>query len=373
MNELENAFILIRKSFRDESCYSEPGEDTFRSENDFGKVSGSFLQLAQRTGILAGISTQFSDENDSTAPPDKVHPVLLAYAKAARSRAQTAQLALKKVVATVSPQMPPVVLKGAAFIAEAGLTAQPWRPMADIDLLLPADDARPAWQALKRNGFVEDGSPYSPRLNPHLPLLTQPGSGIGVEIHTRCRLIQTDRLLEPEAMRAAARRIETECGPLLIPTDEDRLIHLVIHGQVESHRFERRSVHLRDAIDFLLLAIRDGVSLDRIAGRFDEAGLGHAFTSFVRLMERVWGRTFLAGNTDAQDLRWVGEVIAGLDDPRTLAPFLARDRLRLGAAFIIDPRRWPLLAAFASSPAHWRELLIRRSYQDNAVGTDRRG
>ena len=111
------------------------------------------------------------------------------------------------------------------------------REMRDVDLLVPAPRVDEARRALEDLGFrvalgTED--PDFPRHHHGAPQW-DPASGLVVELHHE---VVPARVLPAGLAEAFWRRAETvefAAGPLLVPSREDRLLHLCLHLRL--HRF----------------------------------------------------------------------------------------------------------------------------------------
>src|SRR5262249_47539048 len=77
----------------------------------------------------------------------------------------------------------PVLLKGTALLIE-GIYPQPsMRILGDIDILIPRNRSAEACAALKAVGYDTNWSAVSPPTHHHLPMLLDPETGTGVELH----------------------------------------------------------------------------------------------------------------------------------------------------------------------------------------------
>ncbi|SFI48776.1 nucleotidyltransferase family protein [Albimonas pacifica] len=244
-------------------------------------------------------------------------------AAAARLAAQVRDLAGLLAAAGIEA----VALKGAAAIAQAGGEPAPWREMLDLDLLVAPDDLPGAVDALRGAGYTGDAEAYV-ATDYHFPALyPPPGGAATVELHTRTGWSRGGPLRE-----IRARSLATGVPGLRIPTAEDRLVHLVHHAQVADRRRQRRSLRLRDALDWRLLT-RDGpeaapggpADVEAAAARFPSGRPRKAFQSFAALMARVWETPAPAG-WEARHAAWVEEVLAALADPALAERWREADR-----------------------------------------------
>ncbi len=134
----------------------------------------------------------------------------------------------------------PVLLKGAALaIAAYGSFSQ--RPMADVDLLVPADRAVTAQAALVADSWTEDyGLDPSPRqieqrrafylAHHHLvPLIDGQGTSLALEIHTALMHSDNPFGLPPEQIRESAIPVDWGGRTVRVPDMTHQLLHLCVH------------------------------------------------------------------------------------------------------------------------------------------------
>ncbi len=150
-----------------------------------------------------------------------------------------------------------VTLKG-GWLAWYAYPAAAERPMRDIDLLMPAEQALDAFNVLRANGYQQsEASAKSPaamiETAKHLPPLISP-SGVEFEIHMHAW--EPPGSMEWGMPPLLDARILNHAGPgeagdpCLYPKPQHMLMHLCIHAAY-SHRFDIGPLLLAD-IDFLI-------------------------------------------------------------------------------------------------------------------------
>ena len=172
--------------------------------------------------------------------------------------------------------VPFVWLKGGAGLAENDFAPMPGRYMADLDILVSKEDVARATEALAALGYVAADTGYHEALHPHLPIFAAAGRGEGLEVHTRLLRFGEGGVLLPENLLARAETVSTSAGEARIPCRVDRIVHLIAHAQIQSHRFSRRTFLARDAIELFRLVGNDDDSLGEAfqilgVGAFDDA------------------------------------------------------------------------------------------------------
>ncbi|MEO0681288.1 MAG: nucleotidyltransferase family protein [Pseudomonadota bacterium] len=246
----------------------------------------------------------------------------------------------------------PVALKGAAFLADAAGAAAPWRPMIDFDVLVEPPALPRAVQALHEAGYRAEDAAHVPT-DYHYPALMPPAGGAAsVELHVRLDWSRRGPLAE-----AASRAQVSALSGVRVLAPEDRLAHLTRHAMVADRGLRRRSLRLRDALDWHVLT---GAGADPEAARErllpgeEQAG----FDAFAALMGRVWGGAPGAAEAEA----WAKEALLSIADPERAALYARED----GARWLWDQAttRETLAHALqaALNPARLRRIMRNWSF-----------
>ncbi len=251
-------------------------------------------------------------------------------------------------------------LKGAAAIAAAGGEPAPWREMVDLDLLVAPADLPRAVDALRGAGYTGDAEAYV-ATDYHFPALyPPPGAGVAtVELHTRTGWARRGPLRE-----IGARALPGALPGLRIPTAEDRLVHLVQHAQIADRRRQRRSLRLRDALDWRLLTRTETpapggpADIEAAAERFSSGRPRKAFQSFAVLMSRIW-ETPVPPAWEARHAAWAEEVLAALADPARAERWREADRRREFWDTLTSREALGHLALGSLNPSRLRRFLRR--------------
>ena len=145
------------------------------------------------------------------------------------------------------------------------------REMRDVDLLVPAPREEEARRAIETLGFQVASGPEDPDFPRHHHEAPQidPVSGLIVEIHREVAPERVSRRGLAEGFWQRADSVEFAGGPLLVPSREDRLLHLCVHL-----RLHRYLGCLRDVLEVATLIEEDSVPwnwghLDKIAAEAD--------------------------------------------------------------------------------------------------------
>ncbi|WP_271439836.1 nucleotidyltransferase domain-containing protein [Pontixanthobacter luteolus] len=225
-------------------------------END--QEWSDLLALASEHRLMPRLHARLERGEIALSPPDEHRERL----RQAHRESALLNLAYRTelfaaVEALAAAGMQPVSLKG-AWLAWYAYPSAAERPLRDIDLLLPAEQALPAFELLRARGFRQTEASASAPAEmighaKHLPPLTSP-TGVEFEIHMHA--------WEPEGAvewpmpplidnRIIANARPGGAGdPCLYPKPQHMLAHLCIHA-VYSHRFDVGPLVLSD-IDALI-------------------------------------------------------------------------------------------------------------------------
>jgi hypothetical protein len=250
----------------------------------------------------------------------------------------------------------PLILKGGAFVAERKFEPSEWRFMSDIDVLIRSSELEQAVSVLSQAGYKNKAEIYRPDEDNHLPVFSAPDRKTGVEIHTRLLARPTRLPLSTEEVFERADMIDAVSLRAFVPSNNDRLLHLIAHGAVEGHNFRRRHVILRECLDFYHLAHR--VDLQGVEATFVEAGLSSEFFSSLAIMEFLLKRPH---SVETRRYRgWVRHTLSALASPRTQVYWITLDTLRHVATLLSTRSGWRHLSGVVFNPARRRSFISNR-------------
>ena len=137
----------------------------------------------------------------------------------------------------------------------------------DVDLLVPAEAARRAWDVLVANGYSAPREAGPPDGH-HLPALVGP-IGVGVELHlTTVAAVPPAEAWRRATCDGAGADVDGRSRP--VPSDTELLWHAVAHPLVHAQESARIGVRLRYWLDAAaLLASGAAIDWERIRGRLD--------------------------------------------------------------------------------------------------------
>jgi hypothetical protein len=241
----------------------------------------------------------------------------------------------------------PILLKGAANLAD-GLYPDPAIRIAnDLDLLVSAESAGAASAALAEAGFDDFEGGNDAALiyarHHHLPPQRHRDTGVGIELHRAVLEAPYGRLLDAERMRRAARPVAFRGQRLALPSPTHRVLHNIVHDQLVDGAYLRRGANLRRSLDLSLLCRRYGDSID-----WDELGASFGLRH-ARVLRYSLGLTELFGASPPigslpKSLR---RLRPGVEHPRSLLRLkLRRAALRFirrpgTLVNLMRPETWP--------------------------------
>jgi hypothetical protein len=243
----------------------------------------------------------------------------------------------------------PVLLKGAAHVVGASYPSTAFRVLGDLDVLIPDDRANDAAQCLQRIGFVPGGPPL-PANHHHLPMLCDPETEAGVELHTGVVQRRSEAVIPVPWFVEQARAVAFRGARVRLPDAARSVAHLVVHDQLDHEGYKRTRIDLRQLLDLAIIRAKhdsdiDWAALDR---RFGDAGAGHMLATYLHFAEALlgqpapWLRHAPHANAVAR-LRRAIEPRTGAWTRVTQVPLeylAARRRDPLGLLNLLRPRTW---------------------------------
>lgn len=208
------------------------------------------FKLAQRHRLIPLLHWQLKHYHAHISIPATLLEQLANGYRKSTLRALSLGAAFSQIVQTLSAaNIECLALKG-AYLAfhvypQAGL-----RPMRDLDLLVPDEQAIEAFQCLQNAGFRQashaQGSAEDWRSkHRHLPPLIKAG-GICVELHTRVHEHDTADQLRSEWLCARAIQVNSpSTPPMTVLSPIDQLLHLIVHS-IYQHRLDNGPLVISD-------------------------------------------------------------------------------------------------------------------------------
>ena len=217
----------------------------------------AMLDMAHEHRLLQMMHWRLGHERAALVVPSHVRDTMRAATQKGTIRALKIQAELLRVVRLLdSLGIPCMALKG-AYLAFEVYPQPSMRPLRDLDILVPPEQALAADAALRAAGFtVPEGADGDPAVclveRKHLPPLISPASGICIELHarlTRPDYGRTEGLQLADMWdRRVLRHVGDQAIACLSPTD--LLLHLIYHAAYD-HRLDNGPLTLTD-LDYLI-------------------------------------------------------------------------------------------------------------------------
>ena len=254
-----------------------------------------------------------------------------------------------------------VALKGAAFLTEDGKDAVPWRFFGDLDLLVTENDLPGAISALQSLGYIANQTAYHPHHHRHYPFLRHPDGDSGIDVHTRLAGFHQTTLLDPDDFFRTAVQASTLSPDIFIPSDTNRLAHLIVNAQVLDYRYERRLFRLRDVLDFANLTGRIGVDLAGIRRRFETYGNADAMDAYLVMMDRVLGDGHAVEPPSAKAIRWANQVEQVIRNPQSARIHILKHWIKMAWAQLFNRRERQFLIERLADTRQREEFFGKRA------------
>jgi Uncharacterised nucleotidyltransferase len=289
---------------------------------------------------------------DNTDVPAEVQSYLGALFDLNRQRNARLLDGLNRIVAALNRiDIEPVLLKGAAHLVEGLYPSPGARFMGDLDVLIPKQRASDAMAALNAIGFRFDGELQEEIDRPmhHLPMLHEPGTGVGVELHTDVIEPPHDAVLPTTWFAERTRPVSFRDVSVRLADPTAAVAHNIVHSQLQQFGYRDRKTELRELLDLAVLRARHAGAIDwpEIDRLFCRHGFGPVLATYLGFAEALFGQpavklTHAARPTALADFRY------WIDRPRR-ARFLriwryymaARRRNPRGILKVFRLKTWP--------------------------------
>ena len=280
----------------------------------------------------------------------------------------------------------PVLLKGAAALAQGLYPSYDVRLMTDIDVLITDTKIRKSSDALAMLGYrehkkrrpivrdvrldlnVEPETPAPPigQVRPgrlmteaevaalhelyHGAPLVHKHTGIQVELHRALSVPQFAALLSAKDALRRATPISANGMTFSVLAPTDRIVHHVLHAQLHHQGAQSAIVGLRQLVDMAILIDAFGSDIDwtEVEFRFASYGYADVLADYLAYLALLLDRRVPAHISDLETV--MARLRAGLDappkPPETIGAIASQcwKRFRRRPALVInmiDPRFWP--------------------------------
>ncbi len=258
----------------------------------------------------------------------------------------------------------PVLLKGAAALAQGLYPSRDLRLMTDIDVLITDTKRTESSNALVMLGYreynykeprpiVRDGldvEPETPFPSYHGAPLVHAHTGIRVELHRALSVPQFAALLPAQDALRRAAPISASGMTFSVLAPTDRIVHHVLHAQLHHQGAQSAIVGLRQLVDLAILVDAFGSDIDWTDAGFRFASNGYAdvLADYLAYLALLLDRRVPAHVNDLETV--MAHLRAGVEAPpkprETIGAIASQywKRFRRRPALVInviDPRFWP--------------------------------
>jgi hypothetical protein len=274
----------------------------------------SFLEIASGHVVISALEFQLKFHGVWDEIPAEIRDVCEGTAELSRLRIRDQSNELVELTLYLrSLGVTPLLLKGAAGLAEGLYQDSACRVMMDLDVLVPAAQLRSCVDLLHSEGYTEERD--APDVSPareeaftddalahtrHYPRLFSPKEGLGIELHAHLFAVAHGGLVATESILSSATQRSFHGVDVLVPSLRDQVVHNILHGTEEgTFLFTGAPAGLRQACDFMLLAellspaMWDDIVQDfRRAGKFARLSLYLAFLNrWLNVRQPLQGTT----------------------------------------------------------------------------------
>ena len=321
-----------------------------------------FVRLSSEQLVLTAIVDASCKARNVPDMPDDVADLLQTVRVANRNRNLRLLANLDEANAKLREAgIKAVALKGAAFLTEDRMDAVPWRFFGDLDLLVTENDLPGAISALQSLGYIANQTAYHPLHHRHYPFLRHPDGESGIDVHTRLAGFQQTTLLDPDDFFRTAVEAPASSSVMLIPSETNRLAHLIVNAQVLDYRYERRLFRLRDVLDFANLTGRTGVDLAGIRRRFETNGKADAMDAYLVTMDRVLRDGHAGERPSTKANRWANQAEQVICNPRKARIHILKHWIMMATAQVFNRRERQFLVERLADPRQREEFFGKRA------------
>jgi hypothetical protein len=187
----------------------------------------------------------------------------------------------------------PMLLKGAAHLVEGTYPEPSMRILGDVDILVPVTRSAEAAGALEDAGFgTKSSGVVPPPTHHHLPMLHDPETGLGVELHTDVISRSADAVISTAWFCEMARPGVFRGQRIRLPEPTRNVGHTIFHSEIFHRLYTLDKIELRHLLDVALLYARHARVIDwnELDRRFSDAGLGEVLATYLHFADELLGQ-----------------------------------------------------------------------------------
>jgi Uncharacterised nucleotidyltransferase len=251
----------------------------------------------------------------------------------------------------------PVLLKGAAAVAQGLYPSHDLRLMTDIDILIADPKMKESIAALLLLDYREPRKNIVRPSEQYHRLLVHGPTGIPVELHNALSVAKFAALLSAQEALSRATSISANEMMFSVLAPTDRIVYHVLHAQLHHPYWQDTRIELRQLVDLAILVDAFGGDIDwtAVQFRFSANGYANVLADYLACLALLLGRRVSAHISDLEMV--TARLRAGVQAPPKGVSAIASEywkgfRGRPSLAInLIDPRFWP------GRLRSWRERL----------------
>ena len=161
---------------------------------------------------------------------------------------------LTRIVAALNAiDIEPVLLKGAARLAECSYPSSALRFLGDLDVLIPPERSSDAVASLQAIGFRGNADDPASSSHHHLPMMHDRETGGGVELHTHLAGSKSLGVIPTAWFCAGARSCVFRNLLIRLPDATRSVGHIIVHDQLDHDNNRNSRVQLRQLVDLAMI------------------------------------------------------------------------------------------------------------------------
>jgi Uncharacterised nucleotidyltransferase len=187
----------------------------------------------------------------------------------------------------------PLLLKGVAHLVEGIYPTPALRMLGDVDILIPVTRSAEAVAALEAAGFgTKSSDVVPPPTHHHLPILHDPETGSGVELHTDVISRSADAVISTAWFCEMARPILFRGHRVRLPEPTRNVGHTIFHSEVFHEGYYLNKIQLRHLLDTALIQAHHARAIDwnELEDRFSAGGLGELLATYLHCAAKLVGQ-----------------------------------------------------------------------------------
>jgi Uncharacterised nucleotidyltransferase len=187
----------------------------------------------------------------------------------------------------------PLLLKGVAHLVEGIYPEPSLRILGDIDVLIPVTRSAETVAALEAGGFgTKSSDVVPPPTHHHLPMLHDPETGSGVELHTDVISRSADAVISTAWFCEKTRPILFRGHRVRLPEPTRNVGHTIFHSEAFHGLYTLNKIQLRHLLDTALIRAHDAGAIDwnELEGRFSAVDLGELLATYLHFAAELLGQ-----------------------------------------------------------------------------------